>query len=142
MAIGIASLLRVAGLAALKGQAQAAAQRAARRAALGAATGLLGLLAFGFALAAFTVWLSHRVGTINALAIVAAAFLVLAVIVQGIAAGMRGRRPRKRPAFAAAVPPLGDTVRSDTAPPAGSELGSMAVIALVGYVLAQQLRRK
>ena len=142
MAIGIASLLRVAGLAALTGQAQAAAQRAARRAALGAATALLGLLAFGVALAAFTVWLSGKVGTIEALAIVAAAFLVLAVIAQGVAAGMRGRRSPQRPAFTASVPPLGETFRADGAPPAGSELGSMAVIALVGYVLAQQLRRK
>jgi hypothetical protein len=111
--------------------------------AFAAATGLLVVLAFGFALAAFTVWLAGAVGAIAALSIVAAGALVLALIVH--VAGKAGEPARSR-SYGAAAGPLGAAAAAgaeagaeagEEGPPAGSTVGSMAVIALVGFILAQ-----
>ena len=148
MAIG--PLLAALGVAAIKNQAKASARRAARRMAFAAATGLLVVLAFGFALAAFTVWLAGELGAIAALSIVAAGALGLALIVY--VAGRAGEPTRPRPYGAAAAPsPLAAAAAAgaeagaetgEEGPPAGSAVGSMAVIALVGFILAQQLSRR
>ena len=139
-------LAKAVGLAFAKEQAEAAMRRTARKVALGAAMAFFLALAFGFGLAAFTVWLSRRVGTIDALTIVAAAALAVALIFYVIVALSERQKPVRR--AAAMPPPVAETfadinVGSRTStPPAGSELGSIAVIALVGFVLARQLWRK
>jgi hypothetical protein len=147
MAFG--SLLTTLGLAALKGEVKATARRAGRKAAFGAATAFLILIAFGFGLAALTVWLAANLGVIEALLIVAAGALVLAVIVQVVASSMDGRRAlARRPVMT----PIGDTFRDPRRetyaaapadePPAGSVAGSMGVVALVGFILAKTLFRR
>ncbi len=132
-------LVRAAGIAALKNEAQATARRVGRNVALGAAFGVLVLLAFGFALAAFTVWLAGEIGTIPALGVVALAFLVLAIAVRLIATLSAKPRRRREPPPAFAEPLR---AAASGAPPMGSELGSMAVIAIVGFILARELSRK
>lgn len=140
MAIG--SLLSALGIAAVKAEAKATARRVGRRMALGGATLVLLILAFGFGLAAFTVWLAGQVGTIWALVIVAAGALVLAGAVQTVAAltdGSRRRRPPPPPpVFAAAA----GEESGEAPPPAGSVLGSLAVVGLVGFILAQKLFKR
>lgn len=134
-------LLAALGVAAIKSEVRATARRIGRQVALGAVTALLMLLAFGFALAAFTVWLSGEVGSVIALIIVAAGALVLALIIRGIAM----LSDRQRPYRTAAAPPIADTLAGEDAgeaPPAGSAMGSMAVVALVGFILAQRLFKR
>ena len=150
--MNLTSLLSAMGLAAVKAEARAAAQKFGRQAAIAAATALLVLTAIGFGLAALTVWLAGEVGTIGALLIVAGGLLVIAVIVQ-VAVRMSDRRPvRYRaytppPSFTSAPggPPPGGVSFSATtseAPPMGSVIGSAAVVAIVGFILARQLGKK
>lgn len=143
MAIG--SILTALGLAALKGEAKAAARRVGRRAAFAATTIVLLVLAFSFGLAALTVWLAGLVGVIWALLIIAAAMLVLALIVQFIAYLSDRNPPRRqrfRPQMAAAAD-LGQAASDEDAEaPTGSAVGSLAVIAVVGFVLARQLFKR
>ncbi len=134
-------LLAALGVAAIKSEVRATARRVGRRVALGAVTALLMLLAFGFALAAFAVWLSGEVGAVVALIIVAAGALVLALIIRGVAM----LADRQRPYRPATAPPLAETLAGEGAgeePPAGSAMGSMAVVALVGFILAQRLIKR
>jgi len=151
--MNLASLLSAMGLAAVKAEARAAARNVGKQAAIAAATGLLVLTALGFALAALTVRLAGEVGTIWALLIVAGGLLVIAAIVQ-IAVRMANRRPATyrraygpSPSFTSnpgAPPPGGVSFSATTgeAPPTGSILGSAAVVAVVGYILARQFGRK
>jgi hypothetical protein len=145
--MNFASLLSTFGLAAVKAEARAAAQKFGRQAAIAAATGLLVLTAIGLALAALTVWLAGEVGTIWALLIVAGGLLVVAAILQ-LVVRLSGRR---RPAYRAAqMPPPGIAgspfgaapAAGGEAPPPGSVIGSAAVVALVGFLLARQLGKK
>jgi hypothetical protein len=145
--MGFGSLLSALGIAALKNEVRATARRAGRKAAFGAATGLLFAIAFGFALAALTVWIASELGVIEALLIVAAGAVVIALILQVVASQLDKRPPPRRPYVAAAAPLISDTVgesepRSAAEPPAGSVAGSMAVVALVGFVLAKALFRR
>jgi hypothetical protein len=145
------SLLSAMGLAAVKAEARRAAQNLGKQAAIAGATGLLVLAAAGFALAALTVWLAGEVGTIWALLVVAGGLLVLAAILQ-LAVRLAGRRKPVRyraayvppPAFAASPPPEASPFAAATGepPPTGSVLGSAAIVALVGFLLARQLGRK
>jgi hypothetical protein len=150
------SLLSAFGLAAIKAEAQRAAQNFGKQAAIAGATILLVLTAIGLALAALTVWLAGEVGTIWALLIVAGGLLVIAAILQLIVR-MRSRKPAAYrrawtppPSFTAAsgdagVPPPGGVSFSATtgeAPPMGSVIGSAAIVAIVGFILARQLGRK
>jgi hypothetical protein len=70
--------------------------------------------------------------------------LLMAVIVQ-IVAGAMEKRPA-RAAFRPRVAPLaGDPLADDGGeqpPPMGSAVGSLAVIAVVGFVLARQLLKR
>jgi vacuolar-type H+-ATPase subunit I/STV1 len=128
------------------GRAKAGLRRLMRQAVVGSATLGLLLLAFGFALAAFAVWLSRQIGAVPALGFIGLGFLILALLVYGIAALTDKRRPRRRPP----PPPIAESMRREfTAagaageePPAGSTVGSLAVVALVGYILARQLFRR
>lgn len=136
------ALLSAVGFAAIKGQAQAAARAMGRRFAFAFATGLLAATAVGFGIAAFTVWLAGEIGTIWALLVVAGILLVLAVIVQLVGASL-GRPRRRAPAYAP-PPRLADVSPDPDAdvPPAGSEAGAMAIVAVIGFLLARQLFRR
>ena len=122
MAMG--SLLAALGTAAVTNGVKASARRAARRAAFAAATGLFLAIAFGFALAALTVYVAGNAAT--------------------DARPARARVSAADSPFAAAAAAGVEAGEESAAgvPPAGSTVGSMAVIALVGFILAQQLLRK
>jgi hypothetical protein len=138
MALG--HLLATLGLAALKVEARAIGRRLRVRIAAGAITGILLLTALGFGVAAFTAWLAGEIGVIAALLVVAGIMLLLALIVQVIARLALSRRsaaPPSRP-----VAERGDVASDTDAPSPGSELGSVAVVALVGYLLARQMSRR
>ncbi len=132
--MGFGSLLSAIGVAALKSEIRAAG----RRIAVAAISGLLLVTAVCFAVAASTVWLAGEIGTIGALLAIAAGLLVLMLIVQGVARLAAGRRRHRPP-----PPPLGSTPKepqaaAETVPP-GSEIGAVAIVALVGYLLARQM---
>ena len=143
----LGSVLSAIGLAALKIEARAIAQRVARQAALGVATGLLVLTALGLALAALTVWLAGLIGTIWALLAVAGGLLLIAAILQIVA---RAGSPRRRPRPADAPPPRRpaprepeeESAQDPEQPPPGSALGSVAVVAVAGFLLARQMFRR
>jgi len=130
-------LISTIGVTALKGEVSAMIKRASRRAALTAVAFLLWLVAFGFALAAFVVWLSAQLGGIAACAIVAGIFAVLGVVIQiGLAIGNR-RPAQTRSTLAGLAPGL----EKELGVNAGS-LGSMAVVALAGYLVGRRLFRR
>lgn len=137
------ALLSAVGFAAIKSQAQAAARTMGRRFAFAFATGLLAVAAVGFGIAAFTVWLAGEIGTIWALLVVAGILLVLAIIVQVVGASL-DRTPRRAAAYAppprlADIPPPD---READIPPPGSEVGAMAIVAVIGFLLGRQLFRR
>src|SRR5436309_3798013 len=107
--MGFGSLFGAIGLATLKAEIKAAG----RRIAIAAISGLLLVAAIFFAIAGFAVWLAGRIGTVPALLAIAAGFLVLALVVQGVAWVAAGRRPRRPPRPEPAPPP-----RPAAAPPA------------------------
>ena len=142
----LAGILKAAELGArlARHEVKAAVARAVRNAAFGAALAILAVLAFGFALAAFTVWLAGEIGAVPALGYIALGFLVLAVVVYVIwrvsmGGGQRRRRPEASP-LAAALD--GESRESGQEPPAGSALGSLGVVALVGFLMARQMFRR
>jgi hypothetical protein len=141
----LGSVLSAIGLAALRIEARAVARRVARRAALAAVTGVLLLTALGFALGALTVWLAQLIGAIAALLTVAGGLIVIAAIIQ-IAGRMGGSR--RKPRAASAPPPRAASVRPTEPapdadePPPGSALGSVAVVAVAGFLLARQMFRR
>jgi hypothetical protein len=127
------SALGAIGLAALKAEIRAAG----RRIAIAAVSGLLLAVAVCFAIAAFTVWLAGKIGTVWALLVMAALFLVLMLIVQAVARLATGRRrrppPPPPPGPVTAEPPSTEEV------PPGSEIGTVAIVALLGFLLARQM---
>jgi hypothetical protein len=138
----LAALLKAGGLGLdlARRRAKAGVRRAVRQAAAGAATLLFLLLAFGFGLAAFTVWLAGEIGTVAALGFIGLFFLIVAGAIYAAAAMTEGRRRT------AAEPPLMTAVKEEFSaigeePPAGSTIGAMGVVALIGYLFARQLRR-
>jgi hypothetical protein len=143
------SLLSAMGLAAVKAEARRAAANFGKQAAIAGATALLVLTALGFGLAALTVWLAGEVGTIWALLIVAGGLLVIAAIIQiAVRLSDRNRPVRARSSYVPprfTAPPPGTASFSasvEAEPPTGSVIGSAAVVALVGFLLARQLGRK
>jgi len=138
--MGLGSLLSAIGLAALKAEIRAAG----RRIAVAAISGLLLVTAVCFAVAAFAVWLAGEIGTTWALLAIAGGFLVLALIVQGVARLAAGRR-RHRPPPARPVPPSpapNEPQPADATIPPGSEISSVAIVALVGFLLARQMLQR
>jgi len=102
-------------------------------------------VAVGFAVAALTVWLASELGTVWALLIAAALFLVIAGVVLLAARLMTRRRrvlpaadPVVQPPTFAATPPAGER----GGPTPGEELGSLAVVALSGFLLAREMFRR
>jgi len=138
--MGFNSLLGAIGLAALKAEIRAAGKRAA----VAAISGLLLLTALCFAIAALAVWLVGEIGAIWALLVIAGGFLVLALIVQGVAR-LTADRPRYRPPpvrpAPSSPPPVEPQPANRTVPP-GSEIGTVAIVALVGFLLARQMLRR
>ena len=136
------SLFGALGIAAIKSEAQAAARKLGRRLAFGVATGILAAAAVGFAVAAFTVWLADELGTIWALLVVAAILVALAILVQVIGSSLERRPPAARAYRPPPITPLaGVAPAADDVPP-GSEIGAMAVVAALGFLLARQLFRR
>ena len=140
--MGFGSLLGAIGLAAAKAEIRAAMQRAGRRIAVAAITGFLLFAAICFGMAAFAVWLSGEIGTIGALLGIAGGLVVMALIIAGVARLAGGRRPYRRPpppprpSPMAEPPPAGETL------PPGSEIGAMAIVALLGFLVARQMLRR
>ncbi len=135
MALG--SLLTGLGFAALKGEVSAVAERAGKRAGLYVLLGILWLAALGFLFAALTIWLTQMFGGIAACAIIAAAFAVLGLIVQVVLmVGARRKRPA-RPEVNLNIPGL-----NATASGAPTDIGALAVVAFVGWLLGRQMNRK
>ena len=135
------SLFGAVWLAAIKAEIRAAS----RRIAIAAISGLLIATAVCFAIAAFAVWLAREIGTVPALVVIAGGFLVLGLIVQGVARIAAGGRPRRAaPAAPPPPPPLHvaePTSASERIPP-GSELGVVATVAVAGFLLARQMLRR
>jgi ABC-type glycerol-3-phosphate transport system permease component len=141
--------LQASGLVALaRGRVRTELRYLARQTVLGVVLLVLLLLAFGFGLAAFTVWLAFQIGTIPALAFTGLGFLVAAGVVVLVAKATHPKR-RRTPT----PRPIADTVKQAfTAPEAeapaagssaassvGSTAGAMLLVVLVGYLLARQL---
>ncbi len=143
--MNLGAVLSALGLAAVKAEARAAARRIGRQAAIAGVTAILLLAAIGLALGALTVWLSGEVGTIWALLIVAGGLVVIAAIVQIVARLAARPRPGVRPFVAAPPPPpIAGTWPPGEGPeaPMGSMIGAAAIVAVVGYLFARQLKRK
>ncbi len=123
-------LISAIGFAALREEIR----RTARRAILATAAIVLWLIALGFALAAFTVWLATVVGVIWALLIVAAVFAVVAIAIQiSLAVTARRRQP--------VTTPLAGIAAGSVMPELGAA-GAVAGIALAAYLLSRQFFRK
>ena len=139
----LARLIASLGIAAIRGEIAGAARRLRLRVILFAAAALLWLLALGFALGAFTVWLASVVGAILACVILA---VVFAVIGTGLAVAARMVKQRSTPLVAAvsnALAPLRQV--ADEAKAAGAEVhpgeatsaATLLVLAVVGYILGR-----
>ena len=134
--MSLGSIISGLGFAALKGEVSAAAERAGKRAGLYVLLGVLWLAALGFLFAALTIWLTQMFGGIAACAIIAAALAVLGLIVQVVL--MMGAR--KRPARSEVnlnIPGL-----NATASGAPTDIGALAVVAIVGWLIGRQMTRK
>lgn len=133
----LSQLISAVGLAALRGEAVAAAQRTARRSALYVAMAILWIVALGFLVAALTVWLASVVGPAIACVAVAAGFIVLALVIQVVLV-VSSRRKKSRE-FNFSAPGLSAT--ASTSGPA-TDIGALAAVAVVGWLLGRQMRRK
>jgi hypothetical protein len=137
----LGGLLKAAsvGVAIARSRARAAIRNAVKQAVFASIVLVLLVLAFGFGLGCFTVWLSHEIGTVPALGFIALGFLVIAIIVYVI------WRVSSQPAPARRRSPIADSFdekKRGQEPPPGSALGSLAVVALVGYLMGRQIFRK
>ncbi len=121
-------LISAIGFAALKEEIR----RVARRAILSTVAIVLWLIALGFLLAAFTVWLASVVGPIIACAIIAGVFIVVALVIQISLAVTKRRR--------AATAPLAGIAASGMAPELGT-IGLIGGVALVALLLGRQFFR-
>jgi len=131
-------LISTIGLTALKNEVTTAAERTGRRAGLYALATVLWLTAFGFLLAALAVWLTRLWGPIAAYAVVAAGLAVLALIVHLILALSARRRPQTD--FSAALSGLAAPAGAAAGP--GADIGALAVVAVVGWLLGRRMTGK
>jgi hypothetical protein len=127
-------LIATAGAGFLKGEVSERLRQLGRRAGLMAAVALLWLVALGFALAALVTWLADSVGTIAACSIVAAAFAILALIIQVTLRLSRGPRREKAPVL--------DALPGAEELGGASPLGLMAILALLGFIFGRQTTRR
>jgi hypothetical protein len=126
-------LLSAVGLTALKAELTTMARRARQRFILFAVAAILWVVAFGFALAALTVWLAGVFGPMAAYLIIAAAFAVIAVALLLIASAVSRREPQQSVAALLAEVQKAGNANAPT------DAGSLAIIALAGYVMGREL---
>jgi hypothetical protein len=124
------SLLSAVSLMRLKSQLQSLGRYAAVQGVLLAVLGVLLTLAVGFGITAATIWLATQLGAAAAFAIVAAVLVVVAMPVQ-IAIVVRKRQRVARPSL------LGEGE-----PSAQMALGSLAALAVIGYLLGRRTERR
>ena len=130
-------LISVIGLAALKGEVWAIAGRVTIRALLTALVFVLWLTASGFAVAALAIWLAAKLGVIVACAIVAAGLALTGLAIEfGLMLNARRHRSRTTKVLQGAIPRPAGSLHRDL-----GRLGSMAIIAVAGYLLSRQLFR-
>ncbi len=128
-------LISGVGAGLLKGEVSARLERVGRHVALTVLALVLWLVALGFAIAALVNWLAEQLGPVAACGIVAASFAILAIIIQVTLRLSRGR-PRPQPS-----PLLSGLTGGEEFANAGP-LGLVAVIALLGFLLGRQARRR
>ena len=134
-------LISTIGLTALKNDVTAAAERAGRRAGLFAVAGLLWLTAFGFLLTALAVWLTRLWGPIAAYAAVGGGLAVAALVVHLILTISARRKPQPAfPAFNAGLSGLAPPPGVAAAP--GGDIGALAVVAVLGWLLGRRMTGK
>jgi hypothetical protein len=129
------------GLDLAKGRAKASVRQFARQAAMGSAALLFVLLAFGFGLAAFAVWLAREIGAVPALGFIGLFFLVIAGIVVAVAAAEQ-KRVRKPQPIVTAVKQEFVAAEAGDPPPTGSTVGAMGLVGLIAFLFARQLFRR
>ena len=122
-------LISALGLARLKVYLESLGRYLGLQAVLILALSLLLVLAAGFGVTALTIWLTTQLGAATAFAVVASGFFVVALLVQ-VAILVR---KRKRTRYAAA---FGAEVQSDQ-----MAFGSVAAMAVIGYLLGRQVLR-
>jgi hypothetical protein len=129
-------LISTIGLSALGNEVADAAGRTGRRAGLYVAAGVLWLTALGFLLAALTIWLTSLWGAIAACAAVAGALAVIALVLHLVIAMSARRRPQAD--FSALLAGL-SAPAGPSAGPGGGDLGALAIVALVGWLLGRRI---
>jgi hypothetical protein len=134
----LARLISTVGLSALRREVAASVGRAGRRVGLYVAAAVLWLAASAFLLAALSAWLAGQLGTIAALAIVGGALAAIALIVH-LGLVLSAHR-RARPDYGEAIAGLTGTGGSSAGP--GADLGALAIVALVGWLLGRQMSGK
>ena len=127
----LGSLISALGAARLKSHVEALGRYVGVQALLVFVLLLLLALAAGFGVTALTIWLSNQLGAAAAFTVVAAGFLVLALVMQAtvIVHKQRHQRAVRQPLF-------GDSERSDQA-----AFGSIAAFAVIGYLLGRRAER-
>jgi hypothetical protein len=133
----LGQLISLVGLKALRDEAAAAAQRAGKRTALYVLVAILWLVALGFLVAALTIWLAGLLGAIAACVIIAAVLVVIGLAVQ-VALMLTSRR-RPRPEINLSLPGLS---AAGSATGTATDIGALAVVAIVGWLLGRQMTRK
>jgi hypothetical protein len=123
-------LISTLGLGALRGDLKTFGRYIGGQALILLALLTLAVIAAGFGLTAVTLWLTAQVGAAAAFAIVAAGLCVLAVGLQ-VVLTVRRRRRASRPGVR-----MADRLQSNEA-----AIGSIAALALVGYLLGRRLER-
>ncbi len=128
-------LLSALGIVRLKNYLASLGRYVVGQAVLLAGLLLMIVLALGFGVTALTIWLAEQWGPAIAFGVVAGGFLVLALILEVIMVVRRMGRAdaaRKQPAaaFGAGMPP--DQMA----------FGSVAAMAVLGYILGRQIMRR
>lgn len=122
-------LLSILGIAGLKSYVVSLGRYAGIQMGLVAALLVTLALAAGFGVAAITIWLASLWGAAVAFAVVGAGFFVAALLLEVVILLRRNRRPGIVPPFKADMP--GDQV-----------LGTIAAMAIVGYLLGRRFMRR
>jgi hypothetical protein len=123
-------LISALGLVRLKTYLESLGRYAAIQAALAAVLGALLVLTAGFGVTALTIWLAQQLGAAAAFAIVGAGFLMMALLLEVVIV----TRKRKRPA--------GQLLFGDKEPSDQVALGSIAALAVIGYLLGRRGERR
>ena len=127
----LGSLISAFGAARLKSHVEALGRYVGVQALLVSVLMLLLALAAGFGVTALTIWLSNQLGAAAAFTVVAAGFLVLALLVQATVMVHKQRRRRT-----AREPLFSESERLDQA-----AFGSIAAFAVIGYLLGRRAER-